>query len=108
MGEQPVVAEASGARVRSVASAAQGARQLTVEFVELAPGGSADILSDGEEHVIVVIEGDATWSVGDEPLANRSVLFGTVDVPSRVRAGDHGAVLVHSRSQTGVHRVDNS
>ena len=107
MGEQPVVTQDSGATVRSVASAGQGARQLTVEYVELAPGGSIDILADGEEHVIVVIEGDAAWSVGDQPLANRAVLFGTVDVPSRVRAGDHGAVLVHSRSQTGAHRVGN-
>lgn len=109
MRDQPVVDAAAGSSqvtAHSVVSSAQGARNMTVEYLVVAPGGIVALAPDGEEHVIVVIEGAATWSVDDQQVPKRGVLFGDIEAPSQLLAGDQGAVLIHSRSQTGAHRVD--
>jgi quercetin dioxygenase-like cupin family protein len=97
VGPIPGVGAVDG-EVRSAVDPRRGAEHLAVERIVLDPGGRLDLVPDGREHVLVVLDGTIVAPSG-EPVSARGIVFGLLDEQFTATAGDDGCVLLHSHSQ---------
>jgi quercetin dioxygenase-like cupin family protein len=89
-----------GGTVRSAVDAERHAEHLAVEHITLQPGGRLEIQPDENEHIVILLEGGArAIHSSDDDLSPRSILYGAPVEGLDLIAGEHGAVLLHSRAQ---------
>jgi len=87
----PLKERLPGARYRVISG-----EEMTVTFIEMAPHAEVPRHAHPQEQVTVVLEGDLTFTVGDEThlLTPGMVLLIPGNVPHAAKAGPHGARTV--------------